>query len=283
MSQSYADNLRVVAGAFNLTVDELLQRVRLPPQSFSPAPSNDGQYFDVSGDLGSFGYASDPTGHHTTHFLEPPVYEHPQPGGFVSPPRSQPHQARNTTRPLQQVTEIQLLNQNAAFACDFSFHGIIPGLGEEDLELNDRSPPPGQSQSSYVAEDDSFVHLTPPWASSGLASGSIGPEMVKNESHDSASDWQMVSGSHESKSSELLSNSPDSTERIRFPLIAPKDLPVGQKRPSTSQDVSPTKIRKKRSPYEPSRKVDTNLTRQLNACVRCRMQRNRVSIPFIRD
>ncbi|OIW22455.1 hypothetical protein CONLIGDRAFT_638323 [Coniochaeta ligniaria NRRL 30616] len=49
---------------------------------------------------------------------------------------------------------------------------------------------------------------------------------------------------------------------------------IGTSVPGTSGH----RVRKKSAPYSTSHKIDTNLTRSLNAYVRCRIQRNRVSL-----
>ncbi|KAL1842470.1 hypothetical protein VTJ49DRAFT_5207 [Mycothermus thermophilus] len=46
-------------------------------------------------------------------------------------------------------------------------------------------------------------------------------------------------------------------------------------RTSLERSSQPHRIKKKRSPYEAENRIGTHLTRQLHACVRCRMQRNR--------
>jgi hypothetical protein len=64
-----------------------------------------------------------------------------------------------------------------------------------------------------------------------------------------------------------------------LPAIAPKPEQLTDHKKHAMYHVDPAnKVRKKRQPLNQERKLSTNLTRQIYACVRCRMQRNRVSI-----
>jgi hypothetical protein len=62
----------------------------------------------------------------------------------------------------------------------------------------------------------------------------------------------------------------------QFKLIAPRPGTMRSPSDGSSPGLSSHRVRKKRARYSASNRVDTNLTRSLNACVRCRIQRNRV-------
>ncbi|KAB5551077.1 hypothetical protein GE09DRAFT_965280 [Coniochaeta sp. 2T2.1] len=61
----------------------------------------------------------------------------------------------------------------------------------------------------------------------------------------------------------------------QYKLIAPRPGTVKTPSDGSSPGMLGHRIRKKRAPYTATNRFDTNLTRSLNACVRCRIQRNR--------
>jgi hypothetical protein len=93
-------------------------------------------------------------------------------------------------------------------------------------------------------------------------------------------DWAIVPSSAQSTSSGIfqarsLSNSP-SSKASKFLSIAPKP---GRQEIASVPGNSSSRVKKKRAKYGASRKAQTKITRDAHACVRCRMQRNRVSWP----
>jgi hypothetical protein len=90
---------------------------------------------------------------------------------------------------------------------------------------------------------------------------------------DTSTDWSLVAPSSGSPPRQTpLSPSTHSADKS-YHKIAPR---TSRPNARSTSETSSHRVKKKRSPYEGSKRIDTHLTRQLHACVRCRMQRNRV-------
>jgi len=168
-------------------------------------------------------------------------------------------------------TEVILLNpQGVWYDCD-------AGLWDFDESAEQH---PGQGGSVAQEEDggESYVSVTPMQLDLDPDSGSGAPGDRQSKDQESVgADWAMISSSPGSISSIQTPMSPTTgSGEKRYHLIAPK---AGRPPTQSMSQSSSHKIRKKRSPYQGAKKKDTHLTRQVHACVRCRMQRNRVSNP----
>jgi len=153
----------------------------------------------------------------------------------------------------------------------------------EYFNLLDAEPPLGHRPSLSGSEEDDFVHLTPGW------SGESAETNASTESSEPTEDSESESkGDTAFASSKLTKSTGDSSgPPRRFHFLAPKHggKGAGVQYHSSSEDSTgrpalgkrPSGVKKKRSSFNDYRKRnETSLTRQLNACVRCRIQRNRV-------
>src|SRR3569833_2321554 len=233
------EDIQRVAGLLGLTVDELIQKRRRQP---SPTPG-----------ATSFAAATAPTRDSGPLQAAQQRQEQQQQQQEQSSDNDMPHDW-DTPTVVQQTgdTEVILLNpQQAWFDCNHGFgditHEILAGLSSIDVDMDVDSLP------GMTADDvGSYVRV----------GGSVSTPVEREDESmtDAATDWTLVS------------SSPGSGRR-RYEPLASKPGRTSLLRGSSSS----SKIRKKRSTYQPSMKRETNLTRQLNACVRCKMQRNRVS------
>jgi hypothetical protein len=148
-----------------------------------------------------------------------------------------------------------------------------------DFEFLLNSSSPGTDSFDFVAggsEASSFYHVAPREADSDAdseftASKEQDEDPIKNEQ---GPDWDVVTRSSASTSPVRLRGNVVSR---RYKNIAPQPSgPLSAARGSSISSENSNKIRKKRSPLLSTWRSDTKLTRQINACVRCRMQRNRV-------
>ncbi|KAK0634456.1 hypothetical protein B0T17DRAFT_586269 [Bombardia bombarda] len=166
-------------------------------------------------------------------------------------------------------TEVILLNpQTVWFDCDVALWDFDESAGGGLATDNDRFPA-GDGGESYVP-------VTPMQVDSSPGSDGTAREDEQDEALDDAEteDWAMITspGSMSMSSFQTpISPSTGSAER-RYHPIAPKS---GRNSSRSTSGTSIRRARKKRSPYHGSKKSDTHLTRQVHACVRCRMQRNR--------
>jgi hypothetical protein len=109
-----------------------------------------------------------------------------------------------------------------------------------------------------------------------LSSNFIPPEQPTEFVQESVSSgWAIVSPAPGTPAVKTPASPSASPKDKRYHRIAPKFKSSTR----SSTDSSSHRVKKKRSPYEGAKRVDTHLTRQLHACVRCRMQRNRVCQP----
>jgi len=162
-------------------------------------------------------------------------------------------------------TEVILLNpQNVWYECDAGLWGF------------DDSPVqhPAQEEAGGAGDGESFVSVTPMLLDQDPDVNSVARgDGQSKEAESIGADWAIISSSPGSMSSFQTPMSPTTgSGEKRYHLIAPK---TGRSQSQALSQSSSHKIRKKRSPYQGAKKKDTHLTRQVHACVRCRMQRNR--------
>jgi len=167
-------------------------------------------------------------------------------------------------------TEVILLNpQTVWYDCDAPLWNL------------EEAPPPDEAVPFEGDGAESFVSVTPTQVDLDMESISATQELRPErdpENTGTDSGWALVSSSPGSMSSFQTPMSPTAVSADkRYHIIAPKSGRPGSLSGSASQSHSSSpKVRKKRSPYQGAKKRDTHLTRQVHACVRCRMQRNRV-------
>jgi len=178
------------------------------------------------------------------------------------------------------------------FSCDAEFMALA-------------SPPSNtvtlsRKSSSQESPSRNWVGITPPGScESQRSSGTISRESSEHE----AVHLFIQSSSPSKPRLEVISPSQSSSTEMLTPLELSEqssDIDSELNAISSSEEVSPEpesqkilyttdithrtllkkdsqRVRKKRAPYSDIRiRSETTLTRQMNACVRCRMQRNRV-------
>ncbi|KAJ4286400.1 hypothetical protein N0V88_008023 [Collariella sp. IMI 366227] len=265
------EDIQRVAGLLNISVDELLQQSRAraqnPPPTNSPlsqlSPQTGSQQeqstpfqgYPDSGALGFSDFQSISAGSEPTEFsLPPPITQSPE-------------------------TQVELLNpQTTWYDCDVAIWGYNQsGVENMDFNFEQAARVPGAgTESSYVPVTEMDID-------------SVSEEIVREEEayesvHDHASsDWAIVSAPPDSPAvSVVMSSSGPSVSPTGSPFykIAPKYAKPGTQ--STSDSSTSSRVKKKRSAYEGSKRIATHLTRQLHACVRCRMQRNRRTVRMSR-
>ncbi|KAH6621609.1 hypothetical protein B0J18DRAFT_445394 [Chaetomium sp. MPI-SDFR-AT-0129] len=269
-------DIQRVAGLLNVTVDELLQQSRVHGRdtasaSSSPQPSplhrptqRRSPLFQVSNAFSS--PLQTPTDLDLDSFaLVSPAISAPRLGSASSDPSELV--LPSPAGPQDQGTEnVILLNPHTtSYDCDAALWGSS-GAGDHDYTLDDNfaNQVPREDDASYVSVEGMDIYSE---NASGYISGGgqdIAPEDV-------SSSWAIVSSSPEQASMGNASPSLESVDK-RYHKIAPK---VPRQTGPTPANNSSHRVKKKRSPYEGSKRIDTHLTRQLHACVRCRMQRNR--------
>ena len=275
------EDLQRAAGLLGLTVDELVRLRRRPfPSPGMPVPVRDLPHQTA----GSSAFYQAPPPPHQSY-----VVDFSQAGGQGFVGLADPWMSSQESllpgishpRPLlaQSVnTEVILLNpQTAWYDCNMDFADFAGVLSRETPSAN-----AGSSSESLDLEQGSFVHVPAVAAESDAESESTAREEADDVTmEDAGADWSVVLAPGASAASSGGSASPDPKKR-RYQSIAPRP---GSTTSSPSSKASSTshKVRKRRSPYQQSSKDDTNLTRQLNACVRCRMQRNRVGYRSSQD
>ncbi|KAK4182650.1 hypothetical protein QBC35DRAFT_478880 [Podospora australis] len=258
------EDIQRVAGLLNLTVDELLEQSRARAQPTTPVQQSLPQHtFHQDNETLPWQHLS----LRDQEFHSPFEYDDGQPGSSRSVTQfHEPHQAGSST------TVIKLLNPDSlAYDCDVGITGFNSTIGDSFI-LDD---------TDYFQADDegrdgrSYVSATP----MQLDSDSMSEHTTHTRDEpvivdDVSTDWAIVPSPPDSLSSFHTAMSPSSGSLSgdkRYPALAPRVKSSSQ----SVSDGSSHRIRKKRSPYEGSKKTDTHLTRQVHACVRCRMQRNR--------
>lgn len=160
--------------------------------------------------------------------------------------------------------EVILLNpeiENAWYACNMDYQMIDFG------EISGSDP----ISSSGT---DSFVHIAVPVHDSDAESESTARDGdVDMSSEDDAGEAPSLLLPADRRSTSSLASR-------QYRLIAPRPGPAQSVSGSSGPTVTSHRVRKKRAPYSAAQRIDTSLTRSVNACVRCRIQRNRVRTGF---
>jgi len=273
------EDIQRVAGLLNLTVDELLQQSRAhtetTPQPPSPQDSSPPlqqsavfvpedlvlpdqhhhhtPYLDADSDLVDLGDSGLQSGSSRSGFAD-----------FSYPASVAPDQAS---------TEVILLNPYTAwYDCDAPFSWDPNQAPDQGFNLG------GFVADPELAGEGSYVPGSEMEIDSEVASDYTARDPTQASAQESAqdevlTDWAVVSASSEALAvlQSPISGASGSTSG-NYHKIAPR---LGKKSQPAIPDTS-SRIKKKRGRYEGSKRVATHLTRQLHACVRCRMQRNRV-------
>jgi len=284
------EDIQRVAGLLNLNFDQLIQQRRREAggDHFAPSSSSITIPAPGSGPLGPLGiagssqawhdgfhHASHASHAHTSFHDHSPVLDHGHPFGLEEYADREPSAPSATSDGAEGPgTEVILLNPQAVwYDCD-------AGLWDPDAASGDH---PGTDEPMAMEEDgeESFVAVTPMQLDADTDIVSTPADATQEKDLESVgADWAMVSSSPGSFSSFHTPISPhvgSSTDKRYHPL-APRAVQRSPPHSGSQASSSSHKIRKKRSPYQGTKKKDTNLTRQVHACVRCRMQRNRVCL-----
>jgi hypothetical protein len=266
------EDIQRVAGLLNLTVDELLQQSRARSQS-APSPSNSPQQPSPQHGTGA---------QRGTHFPASQILHSQQHRGSLdldldafdlcdpssSGAGSDPSELSLPPPATEgQDAEVILLNPRTTwYDCDaamFSFdEAAVESLTFEDTVMPEAAEDGSQAPGSDMEIDfESVSNYTAREEAQGSAVD------------DASTDWSLVAPSSGSPLLQTpVSPSARSVDKS-YHRIAPK---MSRSNAKSTSETSSHRVKKKRSPYEGSKRIDTHLTRQLHACVRCRMQRNRV-------
>lgn len=280
--------LQRVAGLLQCTVDELLQQRRRPSQG-SSSETLDGNFNSLV------------VGPSSPYILAAPSHSEDQQSPHVGPVTwslNSPSIQYSSNIDLDHVDVNK--RQTQGFGVEESKPSVQSTTVESDRErvillnppttwydcdaplwdLNDstRDDLPAGDLGSEADDGDSFMPVVPMQIDSDPGSDCTARDESggDKEMDDLSTDWAIVPSHPGSLSSFQTPTSPSNASLDRrYHLIAPKTTKPGSHSHSMSESSS-HRVRKKRSPYQGTKKTDTHLTRQVHACVRCRMQRNRV-------
>lgn len=262
------EDIQRVAGLLNLTVDELLQQSRSQSQNAAHSPPQPSPRHSLSQQRPTLSQEIQvPTSHHHTSLeldLDAFDLESFQSSGSGS---EEPQPSLAPPPPPNNGTEVILLNPPTAwYDCDtlWGFNQSLDAIPNfDDITMDSEATPEGSSLPLSEMEIDCETASHHPAPSQGGHEESV--------LDDGLTDWALVSISPEPPAFQPQTSPSVSTDK-RYPKIAPRSSKSNSH--STSHSSS-SRVKKKRSRYDGSQRVDTHLTRQLHACVRCRMQRNR--------
>jgi hypothetical protein len=267
--------LKRAATFLGIEVDDLLhfrrERIDPPPCRHSP------YVFDQVIETGGYhhGQSND-----ASPLLFSPTEHYQQYRGMRAPPvptlvadLSQSSMSGTETASSQsQGFDLVLLNPHSAqYACDQDYHGQAIDMGWT---------PSGSEIYNFagLTGEDSWAHIT----SAGSNSDADDESASSREEGKGAEQTEqalLVPPATPHRQSTSTSSSSSRSRKRPYHFIAPR--PKSVKMTGGSISSSPPVARKKRSPYlDPKKKSDTNLTRLMNACVVCKMQRNRVRKPL---
>lgn len=260
------EDIQRVAGLLNLTVDELLQQSRDRIHHATPvrSPRQLSPQYCISQTESSLSLDIRPAQRQSApgFNLDPFDFDVPQSESPATDPvgSSPPLPARHPG------TQVILLNpQSPWYDCDAALLDFNESFSDS-LEL-DRSNYPDTDTAS------SFVPVEAMQTDSRSASENTAREKgIMSPMDDGSTDWALVSPPESLALQTPASPSTGSTDK-RYYMIAPRS---SKSSAQSNSESSSYRVKKKRRPYEGTKKTDTHLTRQVHACVRCRMQRNRV-------
>ncbi|KAL2197003.1 hypothetical protein P885DRAFT_68900 [Corynascus similis CBS 632.67] len=269
-SKKELEDIQRVAGLLNLTVDELLQQSRVrarnaaqftnnsPPVVPQRSPDQQASPFSESS--------------HINAIQNQPSFDLKLEYSDLGDPQSNASGSEPSELMLPppaaqiQSTKVILLNPNrSSYECDAAVWNFDQSAGQ-GFPFDDNA-----AMDLDAADDESYVEVPGTETHSESMRDYTSHEGLHSMEDDSSMDWALVSAS---PGSSTLSNMtpPASSTAKRYHKIAPR-----HSRASTqaSSESSNNRVKKKRSAYEGRKRIDTHLTRQVHACVRCRMQRNR--------
>ncbi len=280
------EDIQRVAGLLGLTVDELVRRGGANPSGASSHFASNNQiptHHPVAAQetvvpTPSHGVSQqEPAWQHvavTNHdgSMEVDSFDASDCG---DPPAAGPAGASSSSLPASRSgADVILLNPQATwYDCDAALWNFgEPASGRHNSI--DGTSQPGE------AEDASYDPVASMQVDSDIQSDGTAHEDDQERDNDCAgTEWAVISSSPASiPSAETQMAMTTSSADKRYHLIAPK---TGRSASQSASQPSSRKARKRRSPYHGAKKMDTHLTRQLHACVRCRMQRNRVRISVL--
>lgn len=193
------------------------------------------------------------------------------------PPSSAPATTPATPAEFQsRDADAILLNPGSVplFQCDTDFAPhFVPFLDDDSpLEGENYSLLQAASYdtSSYVEISEESGHVSEGESETVAVGGHDDEEDCKP-----AMDWEMVSASSTSIMTTGGKDQPKKSNPPKYPTLAPKPGSIHQ---TSASSASSSASRKRRAAYSKTWRKETRWTRQHNACVRCRVQRNRVSI-----
>jgi hypothetical protein len=264
-------DIQRVAGLLKLSVDELLQQSRFhytnPASASAGSPSHASQS-DGASQQPSPAQGVPSTRHQASLDLDLTGFDldDPQPGssrsdpsGFSLPPPATQDFGR----------EVILLNPHTtSYDCDTAAWGVNPPAGGnfafDDITVVD---PDFAEDASYVPVSEMEID------SASFSDGTTREETQESGLDDGSAGWAIVSPVSRSPPIPTPASPSAGSADKSYHRIAPR---VSKSTTRSPSDGSSGRVKKKRSPYEGRKRIDTHLTRQLHACVRCRMQRNRV-------
>jgi hypothetical protein len=258
------EDIQRVAGLLNLTVDELLQQSRVRAGDASSSPQqlprrNASQQPSPLSQASHAGHAL-PSRYQASFDLDLDSFELGDSGRDPSDLALPPPAAQD------QGAQVILLNPHTtSYDCDAALWGFDQPAGQA-------FPFDDAAMEFDPAEDGSYVPVTGAEIERESISEYTAQEVQDSVLDDASSDWALVSASPGSLAMQTVMSPSSASADKRYHRIAPKFPKSSTQTPSES---SSHRVKKKRSPYEGSKRIDTHLTRQLHACVRCRMQRNR--------
>ncbi|KXX76430.1 hypothetical protein MMYC01_200182 [Madurella mycetomatis] len=258
------EDIQRVAGLLNLTVDELLQQSRDRTHHATPvtSPRQPSPQHCISQTQSPFSVDIGPAQRQPAPGpnLDPFDFEVPQSESPAADPigSSPPLPARHSG------TQVILLNpQSPWYDCDAALLDFNESFGG-DLGLDGSNYPDTDTASSYVPVEAMQTD------SRSTSENTAREEGLMSPMDDASTDWALVSPPESLAFRTPASPSTGSTDK-RYYMIAPRS----SKSSALTSENSSYRVKKKRRPYEGTKKTDTHLTRQVHACVRCRMQRNR--------
>jgi len=262
------EDIQRVAGLLGVTVDELLQQSRAQSQNTESSPLQQPALGHNLSQQHVLGEDQVPASQHSTSLdLDSDPFDLVTVGSSGS--GSTPSDLMLPPAVAHDQSEVILLNPHTTwYDCDAPW-GVHQSLDEspnfDDIAMD-----------SETTGDGSYVRLT----EMELDTASLSEHTARGEADgsaldDASTDWAIVSPSPESAALQSPMSPSTGSADNRYHRIAPR---LAKPAPQSASDSSSARVKKKRSAYERSKRVDTHLTRQLHACVRCRMQRNRVRI-----
>lgn len=260
-SRENLETIQRAAELLGLSVDELLQQSRKKAKKDANIPS----LHDSPGTGPQHNSTQQTPSEHPLGLTPDSEQQTPF---YASSDQDKPHELALTPPPSQcPDTEVILLNPHTVlYGCDAPFWSSGSPTGQ-GFEFDD-----GVAVDPLCPEDEPSVQAME-WEND-VESGfePIDVEDRQSMPDNSPTSWSMVSAPSGSAARRISASSGSSSDR-RYPQIAPKSVKTISSNISAS---SANRIKKKRSGYTDSKRRDTYLTRQFHACIRCRMQRNRV-------